>query len=689
MKGNAKLGSCIFVMLCIAALLTSCDPPHIETPMHTVIFDANGGEWSSGTEISVDIPDNAPIWDYRPEVPVRSGYNFSGWFTDKEATNPYDPNSLVVSDLSLYAGWAEKHIPVYRIEFDTEGGSFLAPQLVASGNQARRPEDPKKDGYAFEGWSATGDSSDLFSFSTPITGSMTLHAIWKEAWSISFSYDLPSSLGSEASLSALPDTMMIPDGETIGSLPSVSLSYNNTEFRFLGWFEEGSDTPFDDEEKITDNITLHGHWEEYALSASGEYITYSEEGLLEWAASGISSCSLIADITLKDEWSPIGSENAPYSAVFNGNGHTVSGLRVDGTEGHIGFFGYIGQNGSVLGLKLEGASLTGSEASGGIAGENLGRIEDCHVSGTIEGSGIAEGGIAGRNRGTISECTASVESAGNGDAGGIAGINYGLIKDSGSDGTIRGEYAIGGIAGLNADGGRISGCTFSGEVIDGYYAGGIAGCNDNKSIIEKCSFTGRINDMDWYIGGIAGLNSLESIIQECASSGAIIGHDETGGITGYNFAAYIYACSFSGSVYSDTIAGGIAGISMGPLAACYSSGTVKCGSTAGGITGINRFHKMISCYSTGSVNGNDTIGGITGLNENAEITACFWENGGDIPGVGRSLSSGDLDVIKIGDGNSWETALSEMNTALAEYGYEYAENTGPDAGGFPLIAVSK
>ena len=168
--------------------------------MHSVTFDANGGHWADGTsEFSAEVPDGAPIWDYRPDVPARGGYSFAGWFADKAASDPYDPDSLVTSDATLYAGWSKN--TVYRITFDTEGGSSLAPQLVPEGRTARQPQNPEKAGYAFIGWSLDGTS--LFSFSTPIRSNMTLHAIWKEAKRIAFSFDLPASLDNEVSKKAL------------------------------------------------------------------------------------------------------------------------------------------------------------------------------------------------------------------------------------------------------------------------------------------------------------------------------------------------------------------------------------------------------------------------------------------------------------------------------------------------------
>lgn len=42
-----------------------------------------------------------------PKAPVREGYSFVGWYTDKDCTNAYDFDSKVTSPFTLYAKWEE------------------------------------------------------------------------------------------------------------------------------------------------------------------------------------------------------------------------------------------------------------------------------------------------------------------------------------------------------------------------------------------------------------------------------------------------------------------------------------------------------------------------------------------------------------------------------------------------------
>lgn len=685
---QGKFRFLLSVMCIVICLLSACSPsPHKPAVIHEIVFDANGGHWNDGkTSVTIEAEENSPIWDFRPDVPARNGYHFTGWFTDRNGVNAYDPNTPVTGPLTLYAGWVRNSSPVYRVEFDTEGGSAIAPQLVISGHTIERPQkNPERNGFSFEGWSLT-ENGDPFDFSTPVRGNMTLHALWKEAKTITFVFDLPV-LGEEAVLSPVPEKTAVADGTVMTDVPEVSLSYNGTEFTFLGWFEEGSSTRFDFSEKITRNMTLHARWEDVATTGS-ECITYNEDGLRKWAEEHSSdSCTIIADISLTSPWTPVGSEETPYNGMFRGNGHTISGLRVTGNEDHSGLFKVIGGSGSVSDLIITGAEISGSGYDGIVAGENLGTISSVTVSGTVSESGIAGGGIAGRNRGTIMSCSSSASAKGNGDVGGITGVNYGTVKDCTASGTLSGEYTIGGIAGLNTDGAVISSCSFTGKVTDGYYAGGIAGCNDVKSRIEKSSFSGTVEDPDWYIGGIAGLNSQESEILECTSSGSISGRDEAGGITGYNFLGSVYACSFSGHISSNTIVGGIAGLNMGPLAACYSTGTVEGNEQVGGIAGINRFYELISCYSAGKVTGKNMAGNIAGRNERASIISSVYQSD-TLQGVGEDMSSaGAVEIHQIGTEYTWDDAMNDMNSALSGIPYKYERNTDGDT--FPLKAVMR
>ncbi len=123
-------------------------------------------------------------------------------------------------------------------------------------------------------------------------------------------------------------------------------------------------------------------------------------------------------------WEPIGSGgvygNNAFTGVFDGNGHTISGIRIHVTSipkgassktAHIGLFAY--NSGVIRNLTVDGMVSSiyeyGVPYIGGIVAYNKGTIESCANKCSIYMnynnlvSNFA-GGVAGYNVGTIKEC---------------------------------------------------------------------------------------------------------------------------------------------------------------------------------------------------------------------------------------------------------------------------------------------
>ncbi len=70
--------------------------------------------------------------------------------------------------------------------------------------------------------------------------------------------------------------------------------------------------------------------------------------------------TLTGDITLTEEWTPIGNFENRYTGTFDGGGHTITGLTVNQKErGNVGLIGYLGSGGKVQNLTLENVNLNG------------------------------------------------------------------------------------------------------------------------------------------------------------------------------------------------------------------------------------------------------------------------------------------------------------------------------------------
>lgn len=136
-----------------------------------ITFETNGG-----TPIEKIVGTSSHYVPTKPADPVKPGFGFSGWYTDKECTQAFDWTSEVAKHTTLYAGWSETF---YTVSFDFDGGIGNVSDLrIAEGNTATAPANPTKEGFDFDGW-YNGD--EKFEFSTPITSDITLKAHWKEA----------------------------------------------------------------------------------------------------------------------------------------------------------------------------------------------------------------------------------------------------------------------------------------------------------------------------------------------------------------------------------------------------------------------------------------------------------------------------------------------------------------------------
>ena len=74
-------------------------PP--EPVTYTVTFDL--GDGTIYTEQTVEEGDTAT----KPQDPSKEGYTFEGWYLDEDCTIPYDFNTPVTGDITLYAKWTK------------------------------------------------------------------------------------------------------------------------------------------------------------------------------------------------------------------------------------------------------------------------------------------------------------------------------------------------------------------------------------------------------------------------------------------------------------------------------------------------------------------------------------------------------------------------------------------------------
>lgn len=299
---------------------------------------------------------------------------------------------------------------------------------------------------------------------------------------------------------------------------------------------------------------------------------------------------LTKDIRMKNtkNWEMIGGADG-FSGTFDGNNHTISGLRIvaDGTATGYGMFSKIG-SGTVRNLNLKNLKIEGSSLVGGLSAENYGYIENCTVDGNIyairKDNMLSVGGIVANNYGIMENVGASVSIVADGEvltAGGVVANNDGFILGSEFSGEIKAKQntefsnsVLGGIVGINT----------SGYIYDSFsdikitskgatnYIGGVCGILNGGEVYKssskgQMSVTNKTNSTS-YVGGISGLMPA-GLIMNCYSSAEVNVLSPTayvGGIVGYNQDGSVQNTYSNSKLNSDGIGsfvGGIVGLSEG------------------------------------------------------------------------------------------------------------------------------
>ena len=325
----------------------------------------------------------------------------------------------------------------------------------------------------------------------------------------------------------------------------------------------------------------------------------------------------------------------------NDNGTTDGKYVKDaGIFGNIGVVrdeeGEVVQTGTVKDLGVYSSKFTGGDTAGAIAGRNEGKITGITTLGNrveVTGEGatteITKGKSTGSDAGTKIEV---------GAAGGIAGVNLGTIEEVNvSDTVIAGENAditadmtvAGGVAGINYGKNALIG-----EYILPFYRTDDPGVISNSAVLTK---PGNTTGIMHGLGGIAGIN--EQGISNVAALGVTNGsygmtnsqsNEYVGGIVGVNYFGVSGVYNESVVIGASNV-GGIAGkndfrqdlyednpgiYTGGSIDDTVNAGSVTVigdGEYAGGIVGSN-YGWVNYGRNTGSVSGTNYVGGIVGYN---------------------------------------------------------------------------
>ena len=162
---------------------------------------------------------------------------------------------------------------------------------------------------------------------------------------------------------------------------------------------------------VTSGVDVAALTQGDALSAQTSYVIRDWDGLVRLselvrAGTDFSGCRVYLTTDLNaagKSFSTIGLYSYPYetavpfNGLFDGQGHTISGL-----SGVQGLFGCIGKQGVVRNLTVA-SDLQAESYVGGVAVYNYGLVERCVNTGDISNTDktSAAGGLVGANYGTV------------------------------------------------------------------------------------------------------------------------------------------------------------------------------------------------------------------------------------------------------------------------------------------------
>jgi cytochrome c553 len=303
----------------------------------------------------------------------------------------------------------------------------------------------------------------------------------------------------------------------------------------------------------------------------------------------------------------IAGDKFGFTGSFDGGGHVIRKLRISKPEvGGVGLFGVLAKPGSIRGITLDDAEVTGLHGVGALVGANFGLIRDCEGSVRTTGKN-ATGALVGGHAGKVINCHASGEVTGNDAIGGLIGDMRGFVAHSHASTRVSGHNGVGGLVGLN---------TFS-TLVSSYSTGSVEGNNN--------------------VGGLAGINT-DAVVADSYSTAAVEGTGtNAGGLVAFN--------------------------SQSRIRNSYARGEVSGVNSVGGLVGANN-GSIRASYATGRVRGQSKAGGLVGDNSGGTVAASYW----DVKATGRVFGAGSDDASAAGEGDDNNRLDAGETSQLSAYG---------------------
>lgn len=260
-RSKVVLALVLVLALLFAFPFSACDPVEYEEEGITVKFDYNDG---ISRPYSLIVDENESV--SAPADPLRTGYDFTKWYTEAEGGNevtfPLTPNK----DVTVYAHWKAM---ICSVTFDEnyDGGNKTVKEIEFGQTVDKPAENPERTNFTFYRWEVSKNSGAEAVFPYTVKGHVTFYARWVVGDILHITLDLNYENAPASS------TVNVPQGD---SLTAAQLGTpKRSGYKFVGWAtsptsKEAIELPF----TPTESCTLSAIWEkeQYTISFRNNYV---------------------------------------------------------------------------------------------------------------------------------------------------------------------------------------------------------------------------------------------------------------------------------------------------------------------------------------------------------------------------------------------------------------------------------
>ncbi len=178
---------------------------------------------------------------------IRTGYQFDGWYFDKDVWEDEFDGTGVESDIEVYAKWLEGiEITFNAPDADDEDGRVFKRYPVTTLKEEEIPT-PVRLGYRFDGWYYGDELENEFTSETVVVEPMSIEAKWTKQWAVDFetgagskvdriytledidvdTIDIPTKLGGGFEGWYVDEELTIPWDGTVAGDMTVYAAWNN------------------------------------------------------------------------------------------------------------------------------------------------------------------------------------------------------------------------------------------------------------------------------------------------------------------------------------------------------------------------------------------------------------------------------------------------------------------------------